>query len=239
LSLPTQETEVRIRAVMNYQATMRNGVAAAMITLASICGAMPSASADQGDGLAGDPDNASQYWAPQSLTDDCSLMSVTDVVGQLTGGKPSEEEIINVASTTPSASHPGPIYTPPTPDNPASGQGTWLADLPILLGHYGLGSTYTNDVLAGQGGLPTGIPALVDDLNAGKRIIVSLNWQTIWDHPGDRTKHNHAVVVTGVDTSNGIVLLNDSAFQGPNEPVALGTFDTSWQTSARGMVVAG
>jgi hypothetical protein len=210
-----------------------------MIGLAVLGGAMPNASADEGDGLAGDPTNASQYWAPQSLADDCSLMSVTDVVGQLTGNKPSEEDVINLASSLPSASHPGPIYTPPSPENPDSGQGTWIADLPILLSHYGLGSIYTNDILAAEGGLPTGIPALVEDLNAGKKIIVSVNWQTLWDHPGDRTKHNHAVVVTGVDASNGIVLLNDSAFQGPNEQVAVETFDNSWRTSARGMVVAG
>lgn len=218
---------------------VRSGLAALLIGVAALGGATPSAYAETGDGLAGDPYDASQYWAPQTLADSCSLMSVTDVVGQLTGYKPSEEEIVNIAAATPSVSHPGSIYKPPDPNNPASAEGTWLADLPILLDHYGIGSTYTNEILATEGGRPTGIPALVDDLNAGKRIIVSINWETIWDQPGDRTKHNHAVVVTGVDTGNGIVHLNDSAFAGPNELVNVDTFDASWQTSARGMVVAG
>jgi hypothetical protein len=237
--LPTQETAVRTRPPTHRKAPIRTGLAAVLIALTALGGATSNAYADQGDGLAGDPTDAAQYWAPQSLSDDCSLMSVTDVVGQLTGNKPSEEEIINLALSTPSASHPGPVYTPPSLDNPDSGQGTWLADLPLLLGHYGVGSTYTNDILATEGGLPTGVPALVADLSAGKRVIVSLNWQTIWNHPGDRTKHNHAVVVTGVDPGNGIVFLNDSAFEGPNEQVAIDTFDTSWQTSSRGMVIAG
>lgn len=218
---------------------IKTGLAALAISAVALGGAIPYASADQGDGLAGDPNHAAQYWAPQTLQDDCSLMSVTDVVGQLTGNKPSEEEIINLAATTPSASHPGPIYTPPGPGNPASGQGTWLSDLPILLGHYGIGSTYTNDKLATEGGLPSGIPALVDDLHAGKSVIVSVNWETLRDQPGDRSMHNHAVVVTGVDPGNGMVHLNDSAFTGPDSLVSVDAFDASWQTSARGMVIAG
>lgn len=223
----------------HFTSRMKAGVAALFIAAAAIGGATPYAHADHGDGLAGDPNDASQYWSPQTLEDDCSLMSVTDVVGQLTGNKPSEEEIVNLAASTPSASHAGSIYTPPSPENPASGQGTWLADVPILLSHYGIGSTYTNETLAAEGGLPSGMPALIDDLRVGKSIIVSVNWETLRDKPGDRTTHNHAVVVTGVDPGNGIVHLNDSAFSGPNSLVSIEAFDTSWQTSARGMVVAG
>jgi len=70
-------------------------------------------------------------------------------------------------------------------------------------------------------------------------VIVSLNGETIWDQPGDRTVHNHALVVTGIDNSSNIVYLNDSAAAGPNTQVPIETFEAAWRTSDHGMVIAG
>jgi hypothetical protein len=77
----------------------------------------------------GDPGAAAQYWRYQQNWDDCVLMSSADVVGEMTGVEPSEEDIIDTAHVTPSSQGPGPVYTRPAdPKNPtrerAPGLGT-------------------------------------------------------------------------------------------------------------------
>jgi hypothetical protein len=63
-------------------------------------------------GMYGDPPKAAQYWVPQSFGNNCVLMSVADVVGQVTGQMPSEQQIIDVAPTIPSAAGAGAtVYT--------------------------------------------------------------------------------------------------------------------------------
>ena len=116
-----------------------------------------------------------------------------------------------------------------------------ISDLPVLLDHYGVGSTHTNDSIAANGGLPTGIPALELLLTAGKKVITSINGETIWGQAGDRTVHDHDVVVIGIDTRAGIVHLNDSAIPspGPDSQVSIDTFESAWRTSNHAMVVVG
>ncbi len=194
-----------------------------------------------------DNNSPSQNWGRQHY-DDCALMAVADVVGELTGNKPSEQEIIALATSTRNSQDSGPIYTL-RPNKPDAGAGTGLrrdqlpviGDLPILLAHYGVDSIHINDSISASGGAPTGMRALEAALSAGKKVIVSLNGETIWDQAGDRTVHDHAVVVTGLDTGAGIVHLNDSAMSspGPNSQVSIAVFETAWKTSNRAMVVAG
>ena len=205
-----------------------------------MCGATGTAQADPTDGgLGADPNNAAQYWGRQTY-DDCALMAVADVVGELTGNKPSEPDIIALATSTPSSQGAGPIYTLPRDlNNPDPADEVHAGDLPILLAHYGVDSIFANDSSAAAGGSPTGMPALEDALNAGKKVIASLNGETIWDKPGNRTVHDHALVVTGVDVGTGIVHLNDSAARGPDSQVGIGTFEAAWKTSNHTMVVAG
>ena len=170
-------------------------------------------------------------------------MAVSDVVGEITGAKPGEDEVIALAAATPNGQGSGPIYALPAdapPGTPArKDQLPNIRDLPILLSHYGVSSVYTNDVLAAAGGLPTDMPALEVDLSAGKKVIASVNGETIWNIPGDRSVHDHALVVTGVDTGAGIVHLNDSASPNPDSQVGVDTFETAWRTSDHAMVVAG
>jgi hypothetical protein len=157
-------------------------------------------------------------------------MSVADVVGQITGTTPTEEEIVGLAAGTASPTHPGSIYFPPeNTDDPNSGQGTAADDLPVLLAHYGIHATLTDDDTAKAAGAPTGLAALEQDLATGHRVIAFVNSETIWDTDGDRSGPDHALVVTGVDTGKGVVHLNDSGTDdGRDEQVPLATFADAW-----------
>ena len=210
---------------------------AALVAVALLSGAAPAAHAE----LSGDPGGASQYWGRQH-SDDCTMMAVADVVGEVTGAKPGEDDVVAVAAATPNGSG-SPLYAPPadgaTGTAERKNQLPNIRDLPPLLAHYGVGSVYTNDAVAARGGMPTGIEALAVYLGTGEKIIASVNGETIWDIAGDRSVHNHALVVTGVDTAAGIVHLNDSAGPHPDTVVSVETFDAAWRTSDHAMVVAG
>lgn len=186
----------------------------------------------------GDPDAARPYWSHQTL-DDCMLMAVADVVGQLTGHAPSEDQIVDLATTTTSHFHPGAVYTVPADvDDPSTWADVRAEDSTVLLAHYGIDATYTADDVSG--GLATGMPALERYLDAGRGTIVYVNAETLWDADGDRTTGDHAVVVTGVDTDQGLVHLNDSGpDDGCDEQVPLATFEAAWAAGDHGMTVAG
>ncbi|WP_422743858.1 hypothetical protein ACN27E_19265 [Mycobacterium sp. WMMD1722] len=189
--------------------------------------------------LHGDPGGARPYWSQQNL-DDCMLMAVADVVGQLTGHTPSEDEIVALASSTASQFQSGAVYTAPADvDDPATWNDVRAEDTTVLLAHYGITSTYTDDDVSSTGGMATGLPALEHHLDAGDRAIVFLNAETIWNQDGDRSSGDHAVVVTGVDTDRGIVHLNDSGTEdGCDEQIALATFETAWAAGEHGMTVS-
>jgi len=219
-------------------------VGTALFCLGGFGGA--AAYADTNADLSGDPVGAAQYWGRQRY-DDCALMAVADVVGELTGNKPSEDEVIALATSTPNSRNSGPIYT--MPPDPASGPASIprkqqlpvIWDLPILLNHYGVDSVHTDNAIAEGGGLPSGIAGVEAALRDGKTVIASINGETIWNQAGDRTVHDHDVVITGVDSAAGIVHLNDSAIPspGPDSQVSIDTFETAWATRNYAMVVAG
>ncbi|MEB3983684.1 hypothetical protein OQ968_20750 [Mycobacterium sp. 663a-19] len=192
--------------------------------------------------LYGDPAAAAPFWRYQQYDDDCVPMAVADVVGELTGGQPSEEAIIRVAQSTPSTVHPGPIYTTPKKRKP--GSGTSFADEPALLAHYGVHAVETDTQSAAKTGVPTGMPALEQDLAQGRKVIVAVNAELIWGEPvEDKTpdgkpEANHAVVVTGVDTADGVVHLNDSGSEdGRDARVPIDIFIRSWASSDDEMTV--
>src|ERR1700761_1072918 len=62
-------------------------------------------------GMNGDPAAAAHFWQLQHDSN-CAEMSVADVVGQVTGKQPSEQEIDATAENTRSVAHPGPIWHP-------------------------------------------------------------------------------------------------------------------------------
>ncbi|WP_422746809.1 C39 family peptidase [Mycobacterium sp. WMMD1722] len=207
------------------------------VVAAAVGGAALGLAANADAEFFGDPAGAADFWVLQS-GDDCALMATADVIGELTGHQPSEAEIIDAAMHTPSRIRDGqPIYLPPPdPNDPDSGQGTNIFDLPVLLEHYGVHATATNedDVPAGQ----TNLDVLEKALDGGHRIIVSVNAETIWNQDGDRTHGDHAVVVTGLDTDDGVVMLNDSGTEdGADEVVPMDVFESAWAAGYHAVVV--
>ena len=193
-------------------ATRTAGVAALLVTAA-----VGLAGVARADGqMYGDPEAAAPYWRYQHQQD-CGLMSVADVVGQLTGREPSQIGMELRGIFTKSESHRGDVY---------HFDGTSPQDMVLLLQNRGIQSDLTTGNSMGT---------LEQDLAGGHKVIAALNAETIWNSPrgnGDRTTPDHAVVVTGVDTGTNIVHLNDSGTpDGRNEQIPLATFSHAWETS--------
>jgi hypothetical protein len=173
------------------------------------------AGADPNGQMYGNPQAAARYWRYQH-GDDCGLMAVADVVGQLTGREPFQIGIELRGVFTKSETHRGGIYR---------FDGTSPQDLVVLLQKYGIQS----DLTAGNT-----MEALEQDLAGGRKVIAAVNGETIWNYPagqGQRTEPDHAVVVTGVDTRADIVHLNDSGTpNGRDEQIPMATFTRAWAT---------
>jgi hypothetical protein len=170
-------------------------------------------------GMYGQPAVAAAFWREQHASD-CAEMAVADVVGQITGREPSEEQITTLAETTPSTAGPGPIWKPT--------EFTDIRDLPILLWHYGIRAD----------NVQTDIGVLKQKLGAGHKVVAILNAETIWNRPGKRDAGNHFVVVTGIDTRSGVVHLNDSAINtGRDEKVPIATFEEAWAPNYHSAIV--
>jgi uncharacterized protein YvpB len=229
-------TNVKISAVAR---TATFAAVAAAIAL----GGSGVAEAAQGT-MYGDPTSAAKWWRHQQF-DDCAIMSTADVVGQVTGKEPSEHAIIKKAQNTPSTVHSGSIYIKPTDaEDPNSGNGTVMADLPTLLKQYGIKAVMSDKDNAAKTGVPAGIEGLEQLLGGGRKVIVSLNAELIWHRPIESKDKNgnprsdHAVVVTGVDTANNVVHLNDSGTEkGRDEQIPMALFIQSWNTSNERLVV--
>ena len=199
-------------------------------TIASVCLAGVAALGLSGIAhaeLYGDPDGMAG-WTISQAYNDCALMAAADVIAQMTGVQPAEDEVIDFAKNTPSEARPGDmIFDMAEYDGDPNG-GTIFDDLPIVLAHYGVSGKHIDSA---------SLKALEQVLGNDGAVIVSLNAETIWDEPGDRSVPDHAVVVTGVDTDAGIVHLNDSGSEdGADEQISLDTFTAAWQTSGNEMV---
>ena len=164
----------------------------------------------------GDPQAAAPYWRYQHQQD-CGLMAVADVIGQLNGREPSQIGMELRGIFTKSESHRGDVY---------HFDGTSPQDMVLLLQKHGIASDLTTGNSMGT---------LEQDLAGGHKVIAALNAETIWNYPpgnGDRTTPDHAVVVTGVDTGANTVHVNDSGTpDGRNEQIPMATFSQAWTTS--------
>lgn len=201
--------------------TMRSAGTAALITAVAIGVAGP-VHADPNGRMYGDPGAAAPYWRYQHQ-EDCGLMAVADVVGQLTGHEPLQIGIELRGLFTPSSDHQGSVY---------EFDGTSPQDMVVLLSNYGV----TSELTSGNT-----MTALEQDLAAGHKVIAGLNAETIWDYPagqGQRSQADHAVVVTGVDTANNVVHLNDSGTPtGRDEQIPMTTFTQAWATGDNLLIV--
>lgn len=194
----------------------------ATLILAALIGLAGVAHADPNGQMYGDPQAAAPYWRYQHQ-EDCGLMAVADVVGQLTGKEPTQVGIELRGVFTKSEVHHGGIY---------QFDGTAPEDLVVLLEKYGI-----------QSDLTTGntMEGLEQDLAGGHKVIAGLNAETIWNYPpgkGQRTNADHAVVVTGVDTRTDVVHLNDSGTpNGRDEQIPMATFTQAWATGNNLLIV--
>jgi hypothetical protein len=185
-------------------------------------------------GVYGDPAAAAKYWVQQSLEDTCGLASVADVVGEVTGNSPTEEQIIKLAQNTPSAIRDGPIYLPTgDPGHEGAKGGIDMADTVVLLDHYGIKSHMTYDKHPEE----VGLPALEQYLGAGRKVIAWVNGGTILGSNDQRTTADHLLVVTGIDTSNENVHLDDPYADNGDTKVSIGTFMTAWKIGQESIVV--
>lgn len=194
------------------------------MAFSAVCAGLTGvAHADPNGQMYGNPQAAAPYWRYQ-IGEDCGLMAVADVVGQVTGKEPSQVGIELRGVFTRSEVHHGGVYL---------FDGTSPQDMVLLLSKYGV-----------QSQLTTGntLPGMEQDLAAGRKVIAAINAETIWNYPqgkGQRTNADHAVVVTGVDTRNNVVHLNDSGTpNGRNELIPLATFTRAWATSNNLIIVA-
>jgi predicted double-glycine peptidase len=170
-------------------------------------------------GMYGDPFAAAPYWRQQHSSD-CGEMAVADVVGQITGHEPTEQQITDLAKSTSSTAGAGSIWNPPAD--------TDIRDLPVLLAHYGIEAD----------NIQTSINALEQDLAEKRRVIVILNAETLWNRPGKRNAANHFVVVTGMEPRAGVVHLNDSGVtNGRDEQVPIATFEQAWAPNRNSAIV--
>jgi len=114
----------------------------------------------------------------------------------------------------------------------------------VLLAHYGITSV-TTEADDASVTAPTAMEQLEQYLARGRKVIVGVNAELIWGDPietkdreGDPVA-DHALVLTGVDTANGKVHLNDSGIDsGRDETVSLDLFVKAWATSGNQMTVA-
>ncbi|ORV85877.1 hypothetical protein AWC11_18355 [Mycobacterium interjectum] len=216
------------------EAAVRTAVASAAIAAACLlAGQSPAASAT--DGVYGDPGAAAKYWQAQSLEDNCGLVAVADVVGEVTGESPSERQMIKLAQNTPSGTNPGPIYAPRGDPSHTNGNGgIEMADEVVLLKHFGIKSAMFWDK---QPDDRTGLPALEHYLSDNRKIIAYVNYAFIWRTNDQRKEADHFVVVTGIDTNKQIVHLNDPAAESADEQVPIPAFTDAWRTGEDSVVV--
>ena len=167
----------------------------------------------------GDPSAAAPYWRQQHSSD-CGELAVADVVGQITGHEPTEQQITALAKSTPSRAGAGSIWNLPAD--------TDIRDLPVLLAHYWIHAD----------NIQTSVNALDQDLAEKRRVIILLNAETLWNRPGKRNAANHFVVVTGIDPKAGVVHLNDSGItNGRDEQVPIATFEQAWAPNHNSAIV--
>ena len=179
----------------------------------------PTPTANHIVGMYGDPVAARPYWR-QQRTSDCGELAVADVVGEITGNEPTELDVTNLAVSTPSAAGPGTIW--------GRDGNTNIRNLPVLLAHYGI---HADNVKTTTG-------ALEQALAGGRKAIVLVNAETIWNRPGQRKSANHFVVVTGIDARSGVVHLNDSGIvNGSDEQIPIAAFEQAWATYHNSAVV--
>lgn len=176
------------------------------------------------DAVSGNPEEAMNVWEFQGDTNRCALYSQKFIIEQLSGQDIDIEDVADVATSHGWFSED---------------EGTPLLNMAKILDHYGIDNemSFNNSV-----------DDLKDCLDAGRKIIVSIDADEIWYGEQDNLftpvdGANHAVEVIGIDSSDPdqpMVILNDSGNpNGCGEAVPLDTFRASWEDGDYQMIVCG
>jgi hypothetical protein len=216
-------------------------LAVADVSLVSACDARPAVQAAATSPVTGtvkrvfgDPEAAAKFWVQQSTEDTCGLASVADVVGEVTGTAPTEQQVITLAQNTPSVIRDGPVYLPTgDPGHDTEKGGIDAADTVVLLDHYGIKSRMTWDKYPDE----VTLSALEQDLGGHRKVIAWVNGGTILDTNDQRKTADHLLVVTGIDTIDETVHLNDPYADHGNTKVSIARFMTAWKTGQQTMIV--
>lgn len=166
------------------------------------------------DEIYGDPEESMEHWEYQGNTNRCAIYSQLFVIEELTGQELDIEELADIAEENN-------WFT--------EEMGTPVTYMNKLLDYYGVENemTFDND-----------LEDLKESLEAGEKVIVSLDADEVWFGDDDTIYSpdegvNHAVQVIGIDYSNPdepMVILNDSGTpDGCGEMVPLDTFLDAWE----------
>jgi hypothetical protein len=156
------------------------------------------------------------------------------VVGEVTGHARTEQQIIKLAQNTPSVIRDGQIYLPTgDPGHEKEKGGIDMADTVVLLDHYGIKSHMTYDKHPEE----VGLSKLEEYLGADREVIAWVNSGTILGSNDQRTSPDHLLVVTGVDTNDHTVHLNDPYADHGDTKVSIDTFMTAWKIGQESIVV--
>jgi LysM repeat protein len=168
----------------------------------------------------GEPAAASQDWFLQDGNGYCLPASLTQVVSEVSGVDLPDESLID-GRLSELGMDPGPNGLP------------LAAGVPLL-------ESYGIDAHVEQG---ASIGELANYLGEGRSIILGVNADDIWYGQNDPTDNpsggaNHAVVVTAIDTTDGVVVLSDPGNpDGNEETVPLSAFEEAWAAGDNQLLV--
>ncbi len=169
--------------------------------------------------IIGDPVGDSQFWFQQAANGFCLPASVAQIISEYTGVDYTNESTFVEWANQEHLFVVGPDGVP----------GIQFQDGVALLEKAGVPAT-----------LEVGdLNSLAEDLAEGRGIVLFIDSGEIWE--GEATEDNapdHAVVVTGIDTERGTVILSDPGSPDGNlEEVPIETFMDAWADSEYSMIV--
>jgi LysM repeat protein len=167
------------------------------------------------DAVHGSPTVAHDYWFHQQK-EDCVPASVTQVLSEVVGHPVSEQDVLD-------------RMTALGETLPTDKAGVPFLHAEELLQSFGVDCHYQHQ-------------ASVDDLkqylDQGRSVIVSVDPDPIW-YPGQPDQgEGHAVMITAIDETTGMVTLDDTGSpQGNEEQVPLDQFEHAWAEHQNDLVV--
>jgi LysM repeat protein len=167
----------------------------------------------------GDPSVMSDEWFLQRSSGYCVPASLTEVLSQVTGHRFADESVV--------------VERFAELGKPVTGQGETLADAETVLDSFGVESHVESDAT---------LSALEQYLDDGRAIVVGVNADEIWH--GENTaanptgRANHALLITGIDETRGLVTLSDPGHpDGNTTEVPLDVFKEAWADGENQLLV--